>query len=125
MSESISMQTSQIQDYSQLFKALGDQTRLKITGLLKGRELCVCDFMEVLDLAQSTASRHLSYLKNSGWVTGRREGKWMYYRLHPQIDQKSAQAAILNEISSLPEMQAIYKTLEVYLEQKDKSMRCP
>lgn len=124
MSGITALQSNKILDYSQLFKALGDQTRLKMIGLLKNRELCVCDFMGVLDLAQSTASRHLSYLKNSGWVVGRREGKWMYYQLHPKINQNSAQIAILDDISTLPEMQTVYKALEIYLEQKDKSMPC-
>ena len=68
---------------SEFFKALGDETRLRIiTLLLDGAEYCVCDFMEALELPQSTASRHLAYLKNSGWVTNRRQNKWNYYRLN-------------------------------------------
>ena len=59
---------------AQSFKAIGDETRLRMIGLLTTGELCVCDFMAVLELPQSTASRHLAYLKNSGWVTGRRSG---------------------------------------------------
>lgn len=124
MSENISLQTGGLQDYSQLFKALGDMTRLKMIGLLKDKELCVCDFMEVLDLAQSTASRHLSYLKNSGWVTGRRDGKWMYYRLYSQDNLNPAQRVIVEELSGLQEMQAIYETLKCYLDEKEKSGRC-
>jgi ArsR family transcriptional regulator, arsenate/arsenite/antimonite-responsive transcriptional repressor len=67
---------------AQLFKALGDETRLRIiTLLLGGRELCVCDIMAVLELPQSTVSRHLSYLRNTGLVEDRRQGIWMYYRI--------------------------------------------
>ncbi len=65
-----------------LFKALGDVTRLRIMAILiDGKEYCVCDFMEVLGLPQSTVSRHLAYLKNSGWLDDRRENRWNYYRL--------------------------------------------
>lgn len=67
---------------SDLFKALGDETRLRIMAmLLDGNEYCVCDLMEGLAMPQSTVSRHLAYLKNNGWVDGRRQNKWMYYRL--------------------------------------------
>jgi ArsR family transcriptional regulator, arsenate/arsenite/antimonite-responsive transcriptional repressor len=63
------------------FKALSDETRLRILCLLLEGELCVCDLMEVLQLPQSTVSRHLSYLKNSGWVDDRRCGVWIYYSI--------------------------------------------
>lgn len=66
---------------AQLFKALSDETRLRILALLAAGELCVCDLMAILDLPQSTVSRHLAYLRNSGLVADRREGVWMYYRL--------------------------------------------
>lgn len=115
------MQNPQIQDYSQFFKALGEETRLKMMGLLKDGELCVCDFMEVLDLAQSTTSRHLAYLKNSGWVVGRREGKWMYYRLHPNAYNNPVQNAIIKQITSLPEVQELCRVLKAYLNKKSKS----
>ena len=68
---------------SQIFKALGDETRLRIMALLlNGQELCVCDIMAALDLPQSTISRHLSYLRNAGLVDDRRQGVWMYYKIN-------------------------------------------
>lgn len=70
---------------ARMFKALADETRLRIIALLLHEgELCVCDLMAALNLPQSTTSRHLSYLKNSGWVDDRREGVWMYYSLSRQ-----------------------------------------
>jgi len=66
---------------AKLFKALSDETRLRILSLLTAGELCVCDLMEVLQLPQSTVSRHLAYLRNTGLVDDRRQGVWMYYRL--------------------------------------------
>jgi ArsR family transcriptional regulator len=64
-----------------IFKALSDETRLRIMGLLLEGELCVCDLMAVLELPQSTTSRHLAYLRNAGLVSDRRQGVWMKYRL--------------------------------------------
>ncbi|NOX80884.1 MAG: metalloregulator ArsR/SmtB family transcription factor [Deltaproteobacteria bacterium] len=67
---------------TQLFKSLSDPTRIRIVWLLQiGGELCVCDLMAVLDLPQSTVSRHLAYLRNAGLVHDQRKGVWMYYRL--------------------------------------------
>jgi ArsR family transcriptional regulator len=64
------------------FKALADETRLRILSLLlKEGELCVSDFVDALELPQSTISRHLTYLKNAGWVEDRRKGVWVVYTL--------------------------------------------
>jgi len=64
-----------------LFKGLGDPTRLRIVVLLLERELCVCDILAVLRLPQSTVSRHMARLRRAGLVMDRREGKWIHYRL--------------------------------------------
>ena len=66
---------------AQIFKALADETRLRILALLLDGELCVCEIIAALELPQSTVSRHLAYLRKSGWVQDRRQGLWMYYRL--------------------------------------------
>ncbi|MBW6511511.1 MAG: metalloregulator ArsR/SmtB family transcription factor [Desulfuromonadaceae bacterium] len=67
---------------ARLFKALADETRLRILALLLEGELCVCELIAALELPQSTVSRHLATLRNCGWVTDRRHGVWMYYRLN-------------------------------------------
>jgi ArsR family transcriptional regulator len=65
-----------------IIKSLEEETRLRIMAmLLDAEELCVCDFMAVLQLPQSTVSRHLSLLKNAGWLSDRRAGVWIYYSL--------------------------------------------
>jgi len=64
------------------FKALGDPVRLRLFTLLECKgELCVCHLTEALALPQSTVSRHLAILRQSGLVTARRDGKWMHYQL--------------------------------------------
>ncbi len=67
----------------QLFKALADETRLRILALLGRQELCVCQIVQTLDIGQSKASRHLAHLKNAGLVKDRRDGLWMHYSLAP------------------------------------------
>ena len=66
---------------AQIFKSLADETRLRILLLLGDDELCVCDLMAILNLPQSTVSRHLAYLRNAGFVEDRRQRAWIYYRL--------------------------------------------
>ena len=68
-------------DMERLFQALGDKTRLRILNLMGEQELCVCFFVEILAQPQPKISRHLAYLRKTGVVTSRREGKWMHYRI--------------------------------------------
>src|SRR3989338_4364287 len=70
-----------MKDLAKFFKAMSDETRLRILHLLTYGELCVCDLMEVLSLPQSTISRHMAYLKNAGLVKDRRNGVWIHYSL--------------------------------------------
>lgn len=64
-----------------IFKALADDTRLRILNLLRQREICVCEIVDVLGLCQSKVSRHLATLKHAGLVSCRRDGPWIYYSL--------------------------------------------
>ena len=63
-----------------LFMALADRTRLRLLNLMNEGEICVCYFTEVLQEGQPKISRHLAYLRRSGLVETRRQGKWIYYR---------------------------------------------
>ena len=62
-------------------KALADVQRVRILMLLERGELCVCQIVEVLSLAPSTTSKHLSILSAAGLVDSRKDGRWAYYRL--------------------------------------------
>jgi ArsR family transcriptional regulator len=77
----------ELRSTSRLFKALGDETRLRMVALLSFGELCVCHFEAALELTQSNTSRQLGILRMSGIVEARREGSWVYYRLSPQLDE--------------------------------------
>lgn len=67
------------------FKALSDQTRLRILALLGNNEVCVCHLHDSLGLPQPTISRHLAYLRRTGVVSVRRDGVWMHYRVSPLL----------------------------------------
>ena len=76
----------------QLFKNLADGTRLGIVLLLKARgELCVCDLCTALAQSQPKISRHLAMLRESGLLLDRKQGKWVHYRLSPQMPAWAAQ----------------------------------
>jgi ArsR family transcriptional regulator len=76
---------------SRLCRALADENRLRIVGLLTSGERCVCELTSALDLGQSLLSHHLKTLKDAGLVTDRREGRWVYYTLNcDTLDELSA-----------------------------------
>ena len=72
----------------QLFKALADETRIRMLNLLKNSELCVCDIEEVLNIQQSNASRHLNKLKSAGLIVSEKKSQWVYYRINDKILMK-------------------------------------
>ena len=69
------------------FSALADKTRLRLLNLMRDGEVCVCFFAETLGTNNPKISRHLSYLKRADLVKGRREGKWMHYRINAPTDK--------------------------------------
>lgn len=68
-------------DLAELFKTLGDPTRIRIMDALSHSEFCVCDLAEILGLTQSATSHQLRVLRNSKLIKYRREGKMVYYSL--------------------------------------------
>jgi ArsR family transcriptional regulator len=95
---------------ARVFRSLADETRLSMLCLLmQHEELCVCDFMEVLEITQSKASRHLRYLYNTGWVNDRREGLKMKYQLGVTTGTMNAkQLQVLSDVmTSHPGAQAL------------------
>lgn len=97
-----------------LFKALADQTRLRLISLIGDSEVCVCFLVEILKTSQPKISRHLAYLRRASIVAARREGKWMHYRLTEPPDEHAAR--ILREVraslTEYPEFQQDRDQLE-------------
>lgn len=66
-----------------LLRAVAEPTRARLLRALLGRELCVCELMDALQIPQYKVSRHLAVLKRAGLVADRRQGLWTYYSLPP------------------------------------------
>lgn len=65
-----------------IFKALSDETRLRMLKIMEKGEICVCDLVGVLDMSQPKISFHLNVLKEAGFIKDRRQGKWIHYSIN-------------------------------------------
>lgn len=112
-----------MRDLELIFKALADETRLKILGLLVQRgELCVCDFVEVLHISQSKASRHLRYLLNAGLLQDRREAVWVHYRIAKLLSsERQAVVKLIKGLSKGPRLSELEKRLDKWQLEKTRS----
>jgi len=92
-------------------KAISDQNRVRaLMALLNHRELCVCQIIEFLGLAPSTVSKHMFILKIAGFIEGRKDGVWIYYRIINSLSP-AAKGALKWINSSLSEDEFIKKDL--------------
>ncbi|NIA20646.1 MAG: metalloregulator ArsR/SmtB family transcription factor [Anaerolineaceae bacterium] len=69
-----------MREFMAVAKALADENRVRVLMFLRGQELCVCQIIEMLHLAPSSVSKHMSILKAARLVDSRKEGRWIYYR---------------------------------------------
>jgi ArsR family transcriptional regulator, arsenate/arsenite/antimonite-responsive transcriptional repressor len=116
-----------LKETARFFKVLSDEARLQMLWLLfNNRELCVCDFMEVLEITQSKASRHLAALRNARLATDRREGLWSYYSLRPVEDQLvDAHLKLLKaSLSKRADAKQLLAKLSTWLKEKKSSEVC-
>lgn len=100
-------------------KALSDPSRVRILAALKGRELCVCQVVELLGLAPSTVSKHMSVLRRAYLVDYRKSGRWAYYRRTGRDAPRQAQAALRwldGAVEHDPEIHADARRLDEILE---------
>jgi ArsR family transcriptional regulator, arsenate/arsenite/antimonite-responsive transcriptional repressor len=70
-----------MQPFMAITRALGDESRVRILLTLRDGELCLCQLIELLELAPSTVSKHVELLRQAGLVERRKEGRWHFYRL--------------------------------------------
>ena len=84
-----------------VMKALADENRLRVVVALQDRELCLCQIVELLGLANSTVSRHMSILHQARIVESRKDGRWSYFRLAGKGESPEAVAAAALAIKSL------------------------
>jgi ArsR family transcriptional regulator len=89
------------------FAALADRTRLRLLNLMRGGDVCVCFFVEILDAPQPKISRHLAFLRRAGLVHARRDGKWMHYSIVRPADAVTRRILddTLRALATDPELQ--------------------
>jgi ArsR family transcriptional regulator, arsenate/arsenite/antimonite-responsive transcriptional repressor len=90
-----------------VFKALGDPTRLKIISLLNCRDCCVCELIPIFNISQPAISKHMNRLKVSDLVTETRKGQWVYYSLNRQKLEEIGVA-----LQSLPDESYVFVELK-------------
>lgn len=81
-----------MQDFLSITKALSDENRVRVLMALSSGELCVCQVIELLKLAPSTVSKHMSILKQARLIESNKNGKWVYYRLPDKTSSVAAEA---------------------------------
>jgi len=101
-----------------LTKALADENRIRALMMLRQGELCVCQIIEILGLAPSTVSKHMSILRQAGLVEGRKQGRWMFYRLahrYAPLPVKQAMKLLLDNLEGTGRVQRDDKKLQAIL----------
>jgi len=83
-----------MRDFLAVTKALADENRVRMLLAVGRQELCLCQIVELAELAPSTVSKHMSILWHAGLVEGRKSGRWMYYRLAGPNASPAVQQAI-------------------------------
>lgn len=85
----------------EIFKALGDPTRLKIVRMVaEAGELCVCKIVEQLDMGQPAISHHLAKLRYAGLLRAKKQGQWVYYSLNIDLLEEEAHSFLRSVIDS-------------------------
>ena len=96
-------------EFMNITKALADENRVRALMALRDQELCVCQLIDLLELAPSTVSKHLSILSQARLVIGRKDGRWIHYRLANKEAPEMVQVALDWVVNSLKKNQRIQK----------------
>jgi ArsR family transcriptional regulator, arsenate/arsenite/antimonite-responsive transcriptional repressor len=96
-----------------VFRALGDPNRIRIIKMLEERELCVCEVREVLNLSNSTVSKHLSILHDAGLITQAKDGKWVNYGNNSKSESQFVRSVMNLLKSSLHDDESVRSDCEI------------
>jgi ArsR family transcriptional regulator len=112
-----------MQELLNIFKALSDETRLKMLKVFQKGEICVCDLVSVLDTSQPKISFHLNVLKEAGLIKDRKQGKWVHYSINDS--DMFRRFLVLSVMEKIPEaaMKDNYTRLSKMINIKNKN-RC-
>lgn len=111
-----------MRDLLDIFKALSDETRIRIINLLYEKELCVCDILHTLNIPQTKTSRHLACLKHAGLVADRQQAQWVYYSLIKDENTNFIDSLIHNKFRKIEQFQLDLENLKEW--QKSKERPC-
>jgi ArsR family transcriptional regulator len=98
-----------------IFKALSDKNRLRILKMLQKKSLCVCEITEILGLAASTVSNHLSILKEAGLIIDKKDKKWINYKINPNPGNPEIASVLMSLHLILEDDEVIKKDRELLL----------
>ena len=98
-----------MRDTIKAFKALSDETRLRILNILLERECCVCEVMQALDISQTRASRNLAALYDAGFLKLKKEGLWSLY----SIDKDGMQEYLTNLVEAVTKALQGHRAVDV------------
>jgi ArsR family transcriptional regulator, arsenate/arsenite/antimonite-responsive transcriptional repressor len=112
-----------MKELTNIFKALSDETRLRILKLLEAGELCVCDIVAALDMIQPQVSFHLGVLKKANFLKGRKQGKWMHYKIDDSdLFKRLILLSVLERVSDKG-LESDRKRLEEFLKNKGDNLQ--
>ena len=108
------------------FKALADDTRVRLLAALRERELCVCELCDALVLTQSTLSTHLQVIRDANLVQTRKEGKWVYYALNTDAKRllKGVFGFFATELAAAPLLRRDEARLKKRLAEREDGACC-
>ncbi|NOZ25283.1 MAG: winged helix-turn-helix transcriptional regulator [Nitrospirae bacterium] len=115
-----------MKELTDTFKALSDEQRLRILMLLDRKELCVCQLMGILGVAQPLVSRNLAILSRAGFLQERREGKLRFYRINARLaeDRKAVMKILRRHLKDHEPIQRDLETLQECTEFQKMTGRC-
>ena len=99
-------------EYVNVFKALSDPNRIRIVKMLSERELCMCEIREMLNLSNSTVSKHLTILRDANLLLDSKDGKWVNFQLNDKSEQKFIRSIITIIKNSFEDDEAIQEDLK-------------
>ncbi len=85
-----------LEKQTEIYKALSDPNRLRILKMLQKKSLCVCEITEILQLATSTVSKHLSILRDAGFIVDEKDKKWINYKINPAPESQAVVSSLLS-----------------------------
>ncbi len=111
-----------MREFMNIARALADENRVRALLALRGGELCVCQIIELLSLAPSTVSKHMSILKQARLVEAAKRGRWVYYRLPHEAETtwlvQGVISLVFEAVSSDPAILRDHKRLRMVLQEQ-------